>query len=170
MKTIDLHVGPFPRSDIPKILSAHGISTNHLAEVLFAHPAFSTESAGVKRVATASPEEIGLVNGGTLSEIAARAVKLGLRPCPVSTGLFLRLAWKSQAESQSSVLSGTHRAPEGSVTVLSDPLEPDDSFPKGLYLRSVNGTLWLRGFVCDNDFVFNGRDLFAFDCGPSASQ
>lgn len=48
-----------------------------------------------------------------------------------------------------------------------DPLEPDDSFPKGLYLRSVNGTLWLRGFVCDNGFVFNGCDLFAFDCGPA---
>ena len=161
MKLIDLSVEPFPKSDIPEILRSHHISTNHLAEVLFAHPAFSTESVKVKKAAILSLEEIGLRNGGNLREIREQAMKFGFCSSPVSTGLFLRLAWKDQPESRNSVLSGTHRAPDGAVTVLSDILESDD-FPKGLYIRNVNGTLWLRGYVCDADFAFASDDLFAF--------
>lgn len=163
MKWIDLRVEPFPKSDLPKILNAHSISINRYAEVLFAHPAFSTASAAVRKAVIVSLEEIGLVNGGTLCEIRDQAMKYGFRPCPVSTGLFLRLAWKDQPESRSSVLRGTHHAPDGAVTVLSDEPERDSSFPKGLYLRKVDGKLWLRGYICDASYVFAKDDLFAFD-------
>lgn len=168
MKLIDLQIGPFPKSDIPRILKAHDISLNRLAELLFAHPAFSTESVNMAAAVIASLEEIGLAGGGTLQEIRQQAMKYGFRPCPVSTGLFLRLAWKDQPESQSSLLSGTHRAPDGAVTVMSDALCRDDSFPKGLYLRKVNGVLWLRGYVCGDDYAFAGDDLFAFDPGEAS--
>ena len=69
MKLIDLSVEPFPKSDIPEILRSHHILTNHLAEVLFAHLAFSTESVKVRKAAILTLEEIGLRNGGNLREI-----------------------------------------------------------------------------------------------------
>lgn len=61
------------------------------------------------------------------------------------------------------VLSGTHSSPDGAVTVLSELLEGDDAFPKGLYLRKVDGNLWLRGYVCDSAYRFPGDALFALE-------
>ena len=81
-------------------------------------------------------------------------------PC---TGLFLRLAWRDQPQSRNSVLSGTHSAPDLSVTVLSEIPEQSDAFPKGLYLRNVDGKLWLRGYICDAAYRFPGDTLFAFE-------
>ena len=75
--------------------------------------------------------------------------------------VFLRLHLTDQRESGNTVLNGTHRAPDGAITVLSEPLSPEDTFPKGLYLRNVSGTLWLRGYVCDADFVWSPSDVFA---------
>ena len=68
--------------------------------------------------------------------------------------------------SRNSVLSGTHRAPDQAVTVLTAVLEEDNDFPKGLYLRNADGKLWLRGYVCDAEHHFSGDDLFAFQDSP----
>ena len=96
--------------------------------------------------------------------------KNGCRPCPENTGLFLRLAWKSQPQSRSSVLSGTHRSPEQSVVVLSEEMERDDAFPKGLYLRNADGILWLHGYAYDPAYRFSGADLFAIEKISSPSS
>ena len=68
-----------------------------------------------------------------------------------------------QVRSENSVLSGTHRAPDGAVTVLSEFIEEDDDFPKGLYLRNVDGALWLRGYICDKTHNWSLADVFAFE-------
>ena len=115
-------------------------------------------------------EEIGLKNGAALHEIFRQAKKIDCRPCPENTGLFLRLAWKSQPQSRSSVLSGTHRSPEQSVVVLSEETKRDDAFPKGLYLRNADGILWLHGYAYDPAYRFSGADLFAFEKISSPSS
>lgn len=115
-------------------------------------------------------EEIGLKNGAALHEIFRQAKKIGCRPCPENTGLSLRLAWKSQPQSRSSVLSGTHRSPEQSVVVLSEETERDDAFPKGLYFRNADGILWLHGYAYDPAYRFSGADLFAFEKISSPSS
>ena len=79
------------------------------------------------------------------------------------TGFFLRLAWTDQPQSQNSTLTGTHGSPDQAVTVLSEIIEQNDTFPKGLYLRNVDGNLWLRGYVCDDAYRFPGDALFAFE-------
>ena len=108
--------------------------------------------------------ELGFENGATLNEILRKVSESAeFEPCPPNAGLFLRFAWKDQPESRNSVLSGTHEAPDLSVTVLSEPLEKDDSFPKGLYLRNVDGNLWLRGYICDDSYQFPKDALFAFE-------
>ena len=163
MKLFTLKPASFPKDRIPEKLEEHNICVNKYAEMFFSHPAFSTEQTREMIIAAASLREIGLENGGTLDEIFRRLELIGARPCPPNTGLFLRLIWKDQPQSRNSVLSGTHRSPDQAVTVLSEIPDRDDAFPKGLYLRHVDGRLWLRGYVCDPSYRFSGSDLFAFE-------
>ena len=162
MEFITLKANPFPKNQILKKLEKHDILINQYAEEFFAHPTFSTEHTKEMTIAIASLREIGLENGATLNEIFQQTEKTCFKPCPSNTGLFLRIQWKNQPQSQNSILSGTHHSPEQSVVVLSEIIESDDAFPKGLYLRNVDGRLWLRGYVCDSEYRFSCNDLFAF--------
>lgn len=160
MKEITVHAQPFPKEQIEEILRKNGIQTNHYAEEYFAHPAFPTEEAEDITVRILSLRELGFAEGATLPQIFSRLPQWQLEPCPANTGLFLRLAWKEQPASQDAVLS-RHAAPDAAVTVLSESLERDDAFPKGLYLRNVEGTLWLRGYICDAEYCFPPDAMFA---------
>ena len=162
MEFITLKADPFPKNQILKKLEEHNILINRYAEAFFAHPAFSTEYTKEMTIVIASLREIGLENGATFNEIYRQTEELCFRCCPANTGLFLRFAWKDQPQSQNDVLSGTHCSPAQAVVVLSERIERDDAFPKGLYLRNVDGRLWLRGYVCDSEYRFSGNDLFAF--------
>lgn len=163
MEFITLKANPFPKNQIFDKLEEHSILINQYAKEFFAHPAFSTEHTGEMTIAIASLREIGLEKGAALNEIFQQIEKMCLKPCPINTGLFLRITWKSQPKSQNSILSGTHASPEQAVVVLSEQIETDDAFPKGLYLRNVDGKLWLRGYVCDSAYRFSCNDLFAFE-------
>ena len=163
MRQIVLKTESFPVEQIPNMLKEHGILINHYAEEFFAHPRFSIGPSGEKTVTIASLREIGLENGANISEIIKHISKTGLKPCALSTGLFLRLAWADQPQSQNSIVSGTHSSPDQAVTVLSEIIEQDDTFPKGLYLRNVDGNLWLRGYICDDAYRFPGDAMFAFE-------
>ena len=162
MELITLKPTPFPKKQISHKLETHKILINRYAEVFFAHPAFLTENTVEMTIAIASLREIGLENGATLNEIFQHIENCDFKPCQPNTGLFLRFAWENQPTSQNSILSGMHCSPEQAVVVLSEQIEADDAFPKGLYLRNVDGRLWLRGYVCGSDYRFSGNDLFAF--------
>lgn len=162
MEFIALTANPFPKNQILKKLEEYNIFINQYAEEFFVHPTFSTEHTKEMTIAIASLREIGLENGATLNEIFQQIEKTCLKPCPTNTGLFLRFMWKNQPQSQNSILSGTHHSPEQAVVVLSQIIERDEAFPKGLYLRNVDGRLWLRGYVCDSEYRFSSDDLFAF--------
>lgn len=164
MTLIELKADPFPKNQLKKKIEENGVLINGYAEKYFAHSAFSTDHPGEMAIVIASLQEIGLENGATLNEIIQHLKKTDLKPCPVNTGLFLRFAWKDQPQSRNSILSGEHRSPDQAVTILSEPVEKDDTFPKGLYLRNVDGRMWLRGYVCDSSYRFSGYDLFAFIC------
>ncbi len=143
-------------------LKEHGILTNRYAEMLISHPCFSAGGAEMT-AAILSLEELGLEGGASLDELFRYIKGTQFSPCPPDTGFFLRLAWTDQPQSQNSVLTGTHGSPDRAVTVLSEMLERDDAFPKGLYLRKVDGKLWLRGYVCDSAYRFPGDALFALE-------
>ena len=74
----------------------------------------------------------------------------------------MRLSWLDQPASGNTVLSGRHEVPDQPVTVLSELLDQDNAFPKGLYLRNAAGVNWLRGYVCDESCRFPPDALFAF--------
>ena len=152
---------PFPKSCIRVILDQHEIMVNHYAREYFAHPGFVTEQAEETILTIVSLREIGLEHGATLAEISRQIEKKGFLPCLANTGLFLRLVWKHQQQSNNSILTGTHDAPDQAVMVFSELLERDDAFPKGLYLCNVNGQLWLRGYTCDSLYRFPADAMFA---------
>ncbi len=164
MTEIKCNIFPIPKDRVSDILHADHISVNEYAKVYMEHPRFRTDVTRTQvTVELCSLRSMGFEYGAVFSDIFSRAEKLGLRPCEPNIGLFLRLAYTDQEQSKSCVLSGTHSAPDGAVTVLSEFLEEDDNFPKGLYLRNVGGTLWLRGYICEKAHVWSPEDIFAFE-------
>ena len=164
MRFITVRAEPFPKEQLPDILKQHAIFTNAYADSYFAHPGFCTDRFPDEvQIGIVSLQELGFEQGATLQEIAEALPDRQLGPCPAAAGLFLRIAWKEQEQSGNTVLTGTHQAPDRAVTVFSPLLEKDDGFPKGLYLRNVDGKLWLRGYICDDTYRWSGSDLFAFE-------
>lgn len=163
MLSISIKRTPMTAERSLQTLKERGILTNRYAETYISHPCFSAGTSGEITAAIISPEELGLERGASLDELFKHIKGTRFAPCPPDTGFFLRLAWTDQPQSQNSVLTGTHGSPDRAVTVLSEMLERDDSFPKGLYLRRVNGDLWLRGYVCDSAYRFPGDALFALE-------
>lgn len=81
--------------------------------------------------------------------------------CPAVTGPYLRLAMLDQVSAPDSVMSAG-RAPTGSLTIAAEPLNEDQDYPKGFYLRTVDGIPWLRGYLCDDLHEFAQEDTFVF--------
>ena len=162
MKRIVLKTESLAADQIIRMLEENHILMNDYARMYIAHPRFFSIQSEEVSVVIASLQETGLETGATLNEIFRHIQTIGLKPCSPETGAFLRLQWKEQPQSRNSVLSGTHSAPDSAVTVLSELLEEDDAFPKGLYLRNVDGSLWLRGYICDLTYRFPEDALFAF--------
>ena len=163
MRQMTITTGIISKDQILNKLEEHNICINRYAEEFFSHPRFCVENSRRLTVTIAALSEIGFDNGAILADIFQRLPKVGLKPCSPETGLFLRLAWTDQPKSSNAILSGTHEAPDQAVTVLSDIFEQNDAFPKGLYLRNIDGVLWLRGYICDPGYRFPGDAMFAFE-------
>lgn len=161
MLRISIKRVPMTAEQSLETLKEHGILTNRYAEKYILHPCFAAREPGEMTAAIISLEELGLDRGASLNELFQYIRGTQFSPCPPDTAFFLRLAWTDQPQSQNAVLTGTHCSPDRAVTVLSNLLERDDAFPKGLYLRKVDGKLWLRGYVCDSAYRFPGEALFA---------
>lgn len=126
---------------------------NENARTLLEHPCFARRGVETVEVLQRTPAQLGLPGGGTLPEILAAARAEGASPCPPDAGPYLRLVLTDQEQAPDSVLSAG-RAPAGALHVLSEPLSEDHEYPKGFYLRVVDGVQWLRGYRCDDEYVW----------------
>jgi len=161
---ITLVMEHIPSERMQEVLAQHGIQLNDYARTFMAHPGFCSDAEPLSiQLQILSVEELGFADGAAFPEILAAAQKRGLYPCPPVAGVYLRLQMDAQQASCNSVLTGTHDAPEGAITVVSHPLEKDFDFPRGMYLRNVDGTLWLRGYTCDDTYRWKPTDLLAFE-------
>lgn len=105
--------------------------------------------------------DLNLTVPATLPNIYSAAQHQGLQLCSLETAIYFRLFWKDQPESSDSEMH-RHKAPDSAVTVASPIISSDPGQPKGFYLRNVNQQLWLRGYICDNSFIWQPEDKFAF--------
>jgi hypothetical protein len=146
-------------------LSSRGILMNVHAETLLEDAVFDKRISRPVVVTERSVAELGLFSGASLSRIFEVAQQQGLVLCPADTGPYLRMALNAQAQSRDSVMS-SGRAPDGGLTVAAEPLSNDDEYPKGFYLRVVDGQAWLRGYRCDDEHMWSTDDRFVFQLPP----
>ena len=163
--TVD--IGHLSRDELTRQLRAERVLLNEHSHTLLQHPAFDTIRPHTLQVRTISPAQLGLPEGAVQSVAFAAARDQGLELCPLVTGPYLRLALRDQANAPDSVLSAG-RAPTGSVHVASAPVSEDVDYPKGFYLRVVDDQLWLRGYRCDDDYVWPPEQQLAFVVPDSA--
>lgn len=164
--SLEITVGGLSRFDLNAELSTQHIQLNAHAQILLEDEVFDDASTQqVITVVERRVSDLGLSGGGTLSQIFAAAQEHGLKLCPPTTGPYLRLAMTEQVSTTDLVMS-RGRAPEGSFTVAARTLSDDDEFPKGFYLRVVDGQPWLRGYRCDDVHLWSPDDRFIFQLRP----
>jgi len=164
-----VRIGGLDRRELLQALLECGVRLNAAAEALFGDERFTPERRPrVVEIACLSVADLGLAEGATYDRLAARALAAGLGPCPLELGPHLRLQFLDQAEGAVGPPATRHRAPPGSVTVASVPLDDRDETPKGFYLRCIEGVPWLRGYWARPDNVWHPEDLLVFARDRSA--
>ena len=150
-----LRIGGVDKLSLLARLKAQQVALNEHAQTLFASDLFAVaEIAQDIRVCEVSVAELALPAGGTWQALIDAAEVRGLKPCPMETAAYLRLALTDQQEDPSDALTGAGRAPAGALTVISPPLSKDADFPRGFYLRRLDGVDWLRGYRSDEAHVW----------------
>lgn len=158
---LSLRIGGRTRAEILSDLQQAGVHLNAHAETLLAGPEFDAPREQTLRIVERTVAELGLPHGGVQSQVFAMAQQQGLALCPLTTGPWLRLALLDQATAPDSVLSAG-RAPTGALHVASPPVRDDVEHPKGFYLRVVDAVPWLRGYRCDDTYVWPPDQHLAF--------
>jgi hypothetical protein len=149
-------------------LKAQHIQLNASAIALFEHPNFVTSRHQSQiEVVHVLVADLGFASGATTQDIYAKASAYGLALCPMEFAAYYRLGYLEQPEGSIGFAATQHCAPPGSVTIASEAISPDDTVPKGFYLRRIEGVLWLRGYHCDALHVWSPQDVFAFAVTPN---
>jgi hypothetical protein len=158
-----IEAGGMTKQQLLQRLQQASISMNEYGESLFSNELFSA-SAETYKVETVelTVAGLGFQQGAPLDRIFQRAGDLGLSLCPLELGPYMRLQYLDQPEGLSADSSQRHQAPSGSITIASAVIRDDHDFPKGFYLRSMEGALWLRGYIADYLHIWNPNDHFIF--------
>lgn len=160
-KTIE--VGGLSKAELIQRLQQSSISLNQYGEKLLYDDRFTTSEIKYSlEIVELLVRDLGFPNGATLPEIYKQANELRLQLCPPELGPYLRLEYVDRVEGNSGNSSQKNEAPSGSITIASEIISDEDSFPKGFYVRKVDGVLWLRGYVADNLHVWNPDTRFIF--------
>lgn len=158
-----VEIGGLTKSQLYQKLRQHSISMNKFGERLFDDDKFTIPDKIYNvRAVELKVRDLGFSEGATIPQLFERANQLGLKLCPIELGPRLRLEYLDQPEGHSGKPSWRHRAPYGSVTIASEILSEDVDFPKGFYLRRIEGELWLRGYIADHLHVLEPDDHFIF--------
>ena len=156
-----LRVGDLTRGELVEELKRSGVLLNGSAEALLVSAVFDQVEVEDVEIVERTVGELGFPEGVTVSQILTAAQERGLRLCPPTTGPYMRLSMLDQQTAPNSIMS-QGRAPSGSITVASRPLRDDDEYPKGFYLRVVDGVPWLRGYRCTDQHNWSADDRLLF--------
>jgi hypothetical protein len=161
--TRKIEVGGLTKSELIQKLQQYSILMNEYGERLLTDDKFTTSDTKYNlQTVELTVVDLGFPKGATTAQIFKKASELGLELCPIELGPYLRMEYLDQPEGYSGNPSQRNQAPSGSITIASEILSEDDNFPKGFYLRRINGVLWLRGYIADHLHVWNPNDHFIF--------
>ncbi len=162
-------IGGIGRSELLAALREQNVRLNGAAEALFRDHRFTTLSRRHDvEIAALSVAELGFGEGATYGQLIARAFELGLTECPLELGPHLRVQFLDQPDSTDGTPLTHGRAPPGSITVASSPLDDGDETAKGFYLRRVDTVLWLRGYWSWPGHIWTPEDVLVFSRGTAA--
>jgi hypothetical protein len=168
--TNTFRIGGVGKTQLIELLTRSDVSLNDAARTLFASNLFTTLPDPILvSCVELSVLDLGFDAGATFPELQQSAESMGYILPPVELGAHLRLQYSTQPEGHLGMPATEHKAPPGSITIASPPLAEDDSFPKGFYLRRINGVLWLRGYCSGLDHVWSPEDRLVFQ-QPNAEQ
>jgi hypothetical protein len=156
-----LRVGGLTRVRLVEELRKAEVLLNASAETLLEDVVFDQVEVEDIQIVVHTVSELGFADGATLPELFAAAQERGLLLCPPATGPYLRLSMLDQKAAPDSIMSDG-RAPSGSITIASAPTRETDDYPKGFYLRVVDGVPWLRAYQCTDQHTWSPQDLLAF--------
>lgn len=144
-------------------LVSAGIRLNVHAKTLLASGKFQTETKprGIA-VVVVSVGDLGFPNGAGIQAIHKSALERQLAQCPIELAPHFRMQYRDQPEGFIGYPSTQAMAPPRSITVACEPIDADNDFPKGFYLRRIDGELWLRGYRSDDEHIWDSQDRFAF--------
>lgn len=150
IKNMGLNVGGYSKIELLKALSAKKIALNSYATMIFLSDEFAVSELPFHlSLESVSVFDLGLIAGGTFSEIVDRAKRLGLGLCSAEVAPYLRLEYRESSGNS------------GFLTIAS-PVFEDGNMPNGFYLRSYDNHLWLRGYKSTVDVVFEPHMEFVF--------
>lgn len=159
----EIEIGGLTKLQLVQKLQQHSVLMNEYAERLFSDDKFITSDAVYSlKTIELTVHDLGFAEGATMPQIIKRANEVGLDLCPLELGPHLRLQYPDQPEGFLGKPSSQHQAPYGSITVASEILSEDENFPKGFYLRRIDGVLWLRGYTCGSEHVWKPDDHLIF--------
>lgn len=162
MFSLSFNIGGLSLPQLKSKLKQNDIGLNPSAEKLLTDPRLIISSKSQLITLQVMPvAALHLTKPATLPNILGAAQEQGFKLCSLEMALYCRLFWKDQPVSNDNVMY-RHKAPDSSVTIASQVITSAVDQPKGFYLRNVNQKLWLRGYICDDDFIWNPNDLFAF--------
>jgi hypothetical protein len=158
-----IRIGGKTKEELLEALREHGVELNEAGTILFARDEFTTsEASSVVETVEITVANLGFAEGATSDLLLARAASLGLSPCPLELAAYLRLDYRDQPEGHQGHPPTQHRAPPGSVTIVSRPIHADDTVPQGFYVRRINGVLWLRGYRAGPEHIWDPEDRLLF--------
>ena len=159
-KTINLEYGGLSKNELLMKLNDSGVLLNEFATTILSSEFFKVSNQKQQiTILVTSIKEIGFSEGATIPQIEKNLKNYGLSECPLEIAPYLRLYLKNQKEIKEETVN---QAPSGSLTIFSKPLVEDEDFPKGFYLRNLDGKLWLRGYRCSFDYIWNPNDKLIF--------
>lgn len=161
-----VRIGGLSKRELLHSLGKQAVRWNQAAEDLFADDRFQLSAQEVEvPILVHSLADLGFADGATYPQIMLRAQEQGLKECPLELGPHLRLKYQEATEGdQRRGISSSGKAPLGSLTIASRPLDENDETPKGFYLRSLDGERWLRGYWADFEHIWGLDDHFVFAC------
>ncbi len=169
-----VRIGGMSKSELLRVVREHNVQLNRAAEALFEDRRFTTLSREDSiEIEALSVAELGFGEGATYGQITARALESGLIECPLELGPHLRLQFLSQPDGADGMPLTHGRAPPGSITVASPPLDDTGETAKGFYLGRVDGVLWLRGYWSRAGHVWSPEDVLVFSrvqAAPAAER
>lgn len=161
-----IRVGGASKGELRRRFELRGIRLNEAGEELFANPAFTTSAESyLLECVEVTVSDLDHPAGAPMAAVLRSAGNLGLMLCPIEAGPHYRLQYLDQPEGFLGHPPSQHRAPPGSLTIVSPALSPSHTTPKGFYLRKISGELWLRGYRSGSEHVWDLEDRLVF-CRP----